>query len=646
MTHTVVKRLSIVMFALLVFASLKFALAQAQPPPANIDASVLATLRAEGTVTFFVVLKEQADTSPAVAVANRAARGQYVFDTLTGVAARSQRPILARLAEVGAEATSFWIVNTIKVTTSDEQLITELAARPDVADIKADEEWRIPEPSVGVDELTVLAVEWGVARVRAPDVWDRFGVRGENIVVANIDTGVRFDHTALVNQYRGRQPDGSFDHNYNWVDPSRICGNPSLAPCDNNNHGTHTMGTMVGDDGGANQIGVAPRAKWIAAKGCESGSCSTAALLASGQWVLAPTDLNGQNPRPDLRPHVVNNSWGSNNTSNTFYQATVQAWRAAGIFPAFASGNPGSACGAAGTPGAYPESFGVGATDINDNIAGFSGRGPAVAFGGIVKPNVSAPGVNVRSSTATTTTSFANFNGTSMATPHVAGAVALLWSANPSLIGDIERTSDLLQTTARHRPSTQCGAEGPPNNVYGWGIIDVLAAVEQSVAGGNLRGTVTDAGSGAPLAGAYLWANQFAVQAGDDGVYQFSNIPAGTYTVWAWASGHATVVTSAEVAVGQTTTLDVALSPSGHMLGTVIDAGTGAPLAGAYVWANEFLTTTDENGVYWFLDVLPGSYTIWVWREGYEPATATVGVIAGVITIQNFALVPVGAGGP
>src|SRR5262249_44865187 len=152
---------------------------------------------------------------------------------------------------------------------------------------------------------------------------------------------------------------------------ARVCGNPSLAPCDNNGHGTHTMGTMVGGDNGANQIGVAPGAQWITAKGCESSSCSSSSLLAAGQWMLAPTDLNGQNPRPDLRPNIVSNSWGSDSGTDTFYRVIVQAWVNAGIFPVFAIGNSGPSCSTADAPGTYPESFGIGATDISDNIASF-----------------------------------------------------------------------------------------------------------------------------------------------------------------------------------------------------------------------------------------------------------------------------------
>lgn len=473
-------RLKLSIWLGLLFASVWLGLAQAQTSAFDqkVESKVLADLQQDGKTTFFVVLNEQADVSHALGVTNWNVRGEAVVDSLKEVAERTQRLILDFLANTNVEVTPFWIVNTIQVTTSDEQLIHWLAVMPGVAAIKADEVWQIPEPQPGAEEPTIQAVEWGVARVRAPEVWSQFGVRGEGIVVANIDTGVQHNHPALVNQYRGNQGGGTFDHNYNWHDPTLVCGNPSLVPCDNNRHGTHTMGTAVGDDGGANQIGVAPGARWIAAKGCATSSCSTAALLSSGQWVLAPTDLNGQNPRPDLRPHIVNNSWGGG-TSSTFYRTTVQQWRNAGIFPAFAAGNPGSACGQVNIPGAYPESFGVGAIDINGDIASFSGRGPATFFGNIVKPNVTAPGVNVRSSVPTD--NYANFNGTSMATPHVAGVVALLWSAIPGLVGDITGTETILQNTAQFRSSTQCGSEGPPNNVYGWGIVDALAAVQGSV---------------------------------------------------------------------------------------------------------------------------------------------------------------------
>src|SRR5690606_12195603 len=118
----------------------------------------------------------------------------------------------------------------------------------------------------------------------------------------------------------------------------------SRAPCDRDGHGTHVTGTVLGDDGAANQIGVAPAAQWIAAVGCESRSCSTSALLSSGEFMLAPTDLAGENPRPELRPHVVNNSWGGDRLDDPWYRGIVAARVAAAIFPEFAVGNtPGGA---------------------------------------------------------------------------------------------------------------------------------------------------------------------------------------------------------------------------------------------------------------------------------------------------------------
>jgi subtilisin family serine protease len=445
----------------------------------KIATKVLSDLRGNGSVTFFVVMTETADTSAANGIDDWAARGQVVVDTLKAVANRTQGPVLQLLSRSpGVNVTPFWIVNAIRVRVDaasvfSGQLINQLAGRADVDAIREDVQWEIPVPLAGIAEPGIQGVEWGVARVHAPDVWDQFRTRGEGIVVASIDTGVQFDHPALVGHYRGLKPDGSFDHNYNWYDPSQFCSSPS--PCDDAGHGTHTMGTMVGDDGGSNQIGVAPGATWITAKACEYG-CASSDVLAAGQWMLAPTDLNGANPRPDLRPQIVSNSWG-NASGDLFYRATVQAWRASGIFPAFANGNAGAlGCGSVVVPAAYPESFGVGAVDINDNIADFSSRGPSTLFGALAKPDVSAPGANVRSSVPND--SYDIYSGTSMATPHVAGVVALMWSALPALVGNVSATINLLDASADQRDSTECGAVGPPNNVYGWGIVNALAAVQ------------------------------------------------------------------------------------------------------------------------------------------------------------------------
>src|SRR5699024_2364865 len=224
---------------------------------------------------------------------------------------------------------------------------------------------------------------------------------------------------------------------YNWYDAA---GTSPDEPSDSNGHGTHTMGTMVGDDGGENQVGVAPGATWIAANGC----CPTdQALIDSGEWMLAPTDLNGENPDTSRRPNIINNSWGSSLPSNDpFMEDVIEAWDAAGIFSMWANGNSGPACETSGSPGSRIITYSVGNYNINHDISNTSGKG--AGQDGEIKPNISAPGSNVRSSVPGS--DYANYSGTSMAAPHAAGAVALLWSAAPGLVGDIrseEHTSEL-----------------------------------------------------------------------------------------------------------------------------------------------------------------------------------------------------------
>ncbi len=205
------------------------------------------------------------------------------------------------------------------------------------------------------------------------------------------------------------------------------------APCDTVGHGTHTMGTMVGDGGEGAQIGVAPGAQWIAAKGCEQLGCSELGLTSAAQWVLAPTDVAGANPDPARRPHIVNNSW-SGPGDDDWYEDFVDAWVASGIFPVFSNGNTGPECAdhrrsRASTPRRTPSAT----TPPNGKIAADSSRGPGP--GEVTKPDISAPGTAVRSSVPGD--AYQVYSGTSMAAPHLAGTVALLWSAAPSLVGDV-----------------------------------------------------------------------------------------------------------------------------------------------------------------------------------------------------------------
>ena len=209
--------------------------------------------------------------------------------------------------------------------------------------------------------------------------------------------------------------------------------------------------------------------------------------------MIAPTDLAGNNANPALRPHVLNNSWGcpvsEGCTTHAELETIVNNTQAAGIFVEVSAGNSGPGCSTVADPPAeYSASFSTGAIDINNTLAGFSSRGPSTFYNpNLLKPNVSAPGVNVRSSTRTSDTSFGAMSGTSMAGPHVVGVVALLWSARPFLVRNIAATKTILQNTANpavivSSPQTCGGISSSqiPNNSFGYGRVDALAAVNSA----------------------------------------------------------------------------------------------------------------------------------------------------------------------
>jgi subtilisin family serine protease len=446
----------------------------ADAQPAKIE-SILSASLAKGSADFWVRFTARADTSAAKQMTDWDARGQYVYDTLTKTATSSQASVRAFLDTQSASYESFWAVNAILVKAGSASLASSLSSFTSVSTIVAPRETQLIAPVAGVDEATAPdGVEWGIANVKADKVWSQFGDKGKGIVVAAIDTGAQYNHPALVNQYRGKKKGGKFNHNYNWFDSV----GSSQAPYDNNGHGTHTMGTMVGDDGGANQIGMAPKAKWIQTNGC---CASEGSLIASGQWLLAPTNLKKQNPKPGKRPDIVNNSWGYTAPGqNPLFDEIIADWDDAGIFGMWANGNLGPSCSTSAAPGSRPFAYSAGAYDINNTIASFSSRGPGL--GSDIKPNLSAPGVNVRS--AAPGSGYQSLSGTSMATPHIAGAIALLWSAAKSLKGDVDATKKALDNSGIDVDNSQCGGNKDDNNVFGEGRLDALALVSAAAAKG------------------------------------------------------------------------------------------------------------------------------------------------------------------
>jgi subtilisin family serine protease len=410
---------------------------------------------------------------------------------LTAHAKNSQADLIDQLKAEGAQFQSFWLNNTLWVRARPD-VLRRVSQRSDVNYVYANTPLveRLPQPERDAGPVTeaVLAIEWGVNKIRAPQVWAA-GFRGAGVVVAGQDTGVRWDHAALKAKYRGWNGTTA-NHNYNWHDSVHSggiasCPANSTVPCDDHNHGTHTVGTIVGA-AGSNQIGVAPDAKWIACRNMNSGAGTPATYTECMQWFLAPTNLAGGSPDPSKAPDIINNSWGCPTsegcTPKSILQSAVNALVDGGIFFVVSAGNDGSGCGSLVDPPAiYAKSFTIGSTTSTDAMSSFSSRGP-VSGAAFNKPDAVAPGSNVRS--ALKNGSYGSMSGTSMAGPHVAGAAALLISAYPALRGQPEQIADLLRASAVHISSTQvCGgipATSFPNPVQGDGRIDVYAAYQQA----------------------------------------------------------------------------------------------------------------------------------------------------------------------
>jgi len=405
------------------------------------------------------------------------------------------------------------ISNTFLVKANKSQ-IRGLASRADVVEIFSNKSFKVELPEAVEEQKTSALglagktkpgqgknmIQWNIQQINAPKVWamDQEKGRGGDVIYASADTGVSYLHPILSKNYKGRLPNGQFDHNYNWYDgvrekistgPRSPCGYRSPVPCDDQGHGTHVMSTAVGSDG----FGVAPDARWIACRNMDNGVGSPETYLNCLNFFLAPHDLQGNNPDPAQRPHVVGNSYGcpdSEGCSPHAMTAAMEALRAAGIFMSVSAGNNGPACGTITDPPAIePLAFSVGAVDRNDRIAPFSSRGPVSLDGKTyIKPDICAPGVDINA--AIGNNSYRKMSGTSMATPHIAGIIALMLSLDPAL--DFEGIKAILQascTTGQLKPPASgvmaCSAvpwnDFPASFHYGSGLVDASAAIQHVI---------------------------------------------------------------------------------------------------------------------------------------------------------------------
>lgn len=429
----------------------------------------------------FVIFKDQADISDAAQIEDRGERLTAAYTRLTEFANRTQAPLRNIFDKTGVQYTPYYLQNSMEVHGGTLMRLF-LLTRPEVERVIPSPRLRAaPEdfPTPGdVSTLDANYLGWNIAMIGADKVWDEFGAQGEGIVIGQSDSGVDGGHPALQKQYRGHLT----GDDYNWFDP----WDGTTSPNDEGGHGTHTLGTILGTGG----IGVAPRAQWIGCVNLDRNLGNPALYLDCMQFMLAPFPLSGDpfvDGDPTRAAHVLNNSWGCPEIEgcdpNTLLFA-AENLRHAGIFMVVSTGNDGPNCETVASPPAlYDSVFSVGAIDQFGDMADFSSRGPVTADGsGRVKPDIAAPGVDILSAMPLET--YAANSGTSMAGPHVAGAVALLWSAQPELIGDIDTTEQLLIDTAQPYSgdtSLGCFSGGIPNNAYGYGVLDVYAAVKQAL---------------------------------------------------------------------------------------------------------------------------------------------------------------------
>ena len=428
--------------------------------PSPIDPALEIVLASSSPSQFYsviVFLADEVDTK-AIKGNGKADKQKKIIQQLRKKADDTQNILRQLLQSRQAQSqvssyTPLWLRNAIALKATPA-IIREVAKYPEVSSIVTDSSFQAPPKPTIQAATTASPVEPNVSLIDAPTMWN-MGYSGQGVVIASLDTGVDYTHPDLNTQWRA----GS----NSWFDPY---GEHPTTPTDLSGHGTWTMGVMVGRNAGGTAIGVAPQAKWIAAKIFNDNGVATAsAIHLAFQWSLDPDG----NPATADAPDVINNSWSYGSPGcNLEFAPDLQNLVNAGITPVFAAGNYGPTAASSISPANNPNAFSVGAISNAGVVANDSGRGPTSCGTGqsVTFPNVVAPGVNVRSSDLYG--GYYTASGTSLAAPHLTGALALLLSAYPDLTVDQQRTAFISS-------AIDLGPVGPDNS-YGVGRIDALAA--------------------------------------------------------------------------------------------------------------------------------------------------------------------------
>ncbi len=560
------------------------------------------------------------------------ARRTAVVEHLQTVAAESQQAVTADLEQLQQTGLvqsyqSLWIINAIAVEAQPEAL-TQLAAHPSVSHITPDAVIQQFEPAATItnglrllDDSAASANHpgnWGITATQASHVWQGLGIQGEGVTIAIMDTGVEWQHPVLYANYRGVQPDNSVQHAGNWYSTAVPT---QTEPVDYVWHGTHVAGTAVGQDG----LGVAPAANWIAVSIADPyGYLYESYIHAGFQWLLAPDN------NPALAPDIVNGSWGGTGDFVGFSNH-INLLRTAGIMPVFAAGNLGPYTNTVTSPASYPDTIAIGAYDKLDTVTWFSSRGPS-ALTTQIKPLLVAPGAEIVS--AYLDGRYAIAHGTSMASPHVAGTIALMLSADPTLTeSEIQQT--LIDTAVPFANTAR------PNTDSGWGKLNAYAAVSQHTTKGTLTGVVT--GAGQPLSAAEVIlitaaGDELSFTTDTNGAFVMP-LQAGTYALRVAQFGyHTTTVSNLIVTNNQTTTHNINLTqrPLGTYSGQVVNSSGGITATVKLLNTPVVLNTTAAGQ---FSIQLPaGNYEVEIAAKGHKKITRSVNITAATITNATYNL--------
>ncbi|MCE4625726.1 MAG: carboxypeptidase regulatory-like domain-containing protein [Desulfurococcales archaeon] len=599
----------------------------------------------DDVVTVFFRLQELPDYTKAVVAGHH----DMAVNALKNWAKMTQAQFIPEVYKHGGEVlNTFWIDNLVLVR-AKMSVVKQLAEDPLVVEVLENFKVHVLDP-VEKEQLNVRPGQevesWGIFKIDAPGAW-ALGYTGEGVRIAVLDTGVDITHPALQGKMLTLDPTSPY-YPGGWMEFDEN-GNPVLSsPHDTHGHGTHTSGTALGGDTENILIGVAPGATLMHGLVLPGGGGTFAQVLAGIEWAVDPYYIDpdtGQLVPTNLPAHVISMSLGASGYYGDDLFPGIEAALLANIVVVAAIGNDGQ--GTSSNPGNIWGVFGVGATDQYDNVAYFS-SGEVVnwpnppsewPFYGYypsqyIKPDFSAPGVSITSSVPGG--GYEAWSGTSMATPHVAGTVALIYQATgwyEEPVPDTpERIYEILKNT-----SLDLGDPGQDTE-YGWGRINASAAValaEQYAKKTGVQGVVLDSYDNQPVRWAQIYVEELGktYHVRPDGTFKIPLDP-GTYHLDVGGFGY----------YNKTVIVNVTVE-NGTIAGVVTDLITGNPIAGALVTVVEAnkTVTTNESG-FFQVEVPAGTYTLTVEASGYEPFETTVSVEENETVFLTIQLTPAGYG--